>query len=894
MKSFTGHYSSVRGWALLLALLLGAGMMISACGEEEVPAPTTPVTPPPPPPPPGPTTPTGLRATVGDGYIEWTWDAVANAAVYEGQFSEDATFTDADQTFLIAAPQTSHRVQKQTSGYFRVRAGAGTPLEYSDWSDAVRGGPETAGGPAIPTGLRASAGDGYIEWTWNAVAGVAGYQGQFSEDATFTDTDQIFLIAAPQTSHRVHNRTSGYFRVRSALADLQFSDWSDAVRGTTDPPAAAVPEPLSVPGNVQAGNQRNTAITVTWDAVDDAEAYEVQQQADGATSWSSASCGGTGNRVVATECVASGLDQGTAYGFRVRAVPDSADSTLAASAWSSAATATTTGRAAVTVNGGLNLRWRSEGEDQAAAEPQINWTWDPVDDRALQPLIDHYVALLLPSNTNDDCPNLSATPLSAAPTDATPNQWFDLDSDISFTLTITNQDEETGLNGEVRGLCVVRTWEDERKIRQFGEVSVVWGSTPPRSSDATDRPNGNPEKRDNLSTSVTTSIGWEFQRDAGFEYVLRLLTTSADTGQATTDPADCPGGAIVESPDAVGRQNVDIFHTERNPDPYTIYQLCARAENDYGASEWTFVGTDSAGGGSATSRPTAPSAPVLQRGQSSIVEDNRRLQTVNSLFWSVRHKTGTPKDSNKHDVAVFLSAENTAPRSDEIQTRCNAARGLSAGTGLTILLNAADEKFDTSANFSRYNGNSAFDLEYGPIANTPLLDATNEFDEYYFYMCIRADDTPSNVADGNHGPWTISRTTGFVHGALLTPAIQNFGNIDTARSTPGTTAVFHADWDNAPGVNGSYSIRDSLREQNDISSCPSRCRRNQCQYHQHYEQRVHPYTSDTFGRDCLFRNGCSVRPHCPWHSNGWRLADYSERQSELVGLSFVEPAGVLR
>ena len=373
MKSLTGKFTSVRGWALLLALLLGAGMMISACGEEETPAPTTPAPPPPPPPPAptptptGPATPTGLRASVGDGYIEWTWDAVADVLVYEGQFSEDATFTDADERVVIAATQTSHRVHNKTSGYFRVRSGAGaspTDLQYSDWSDAVRGGPETTG-PVAPTGLRATAGDGYIEWTWNAVADVFGYQGQFSPDITFTAADTTFLIVAPRTSLRVHNQTSGYFRVRSGAgtsqANLQFSDWSDAVRGTTEPTAGPAPTPLSAPGNVRTGTLRNTTITVSWDGVTDAEAYEVQQQADGATSWSSASCGGAGNRVTVTECVASGLNSGTDYDFRVRAVPAASDTGSGPSTWSSTTTASTTGRAAVSIEpGGLNLRWKSE------------------------------------------------------------------------------------------------------------------------------------------------------------------------------------------------------------------------------------------------------------------------------------------------------------------------------------------------------------------------------------------------------------------------------------------------------------------------------------------------------------------------------------------------------
>ena len=112
MTSFTGKFSSVRGWALLLALPLAAGMMISACGDEEVPAPTTPAPPPAPAPTPtptptpdpeptGPATPENLRVSATTSTsITWTWDAVEGAVGYQGQFSTDSTFTDADPTFI--------------------------------------------------------------------------------------------------------------------------------------------------------------------------------------------------------------------------------------------------------------------------------------------------------------------------------------------------------------------------------------------------------------------------------------------------------------------------------------------------------------------------------------------------------------------------------------------------------------------------------------------------------------------------------------------------------------------------------------------------------------------------------------------------------------------------
>ena len=203
MTSFTGKFTSVRGWALLFALLLGAGVMISACGDEEVPAPTTPA---PPPPPPAPT--------------------------------PDPT-------------------------------------------------PEPTG-PATPENLRVTASDSTsITWSWNAVEGALGYQGQFSTDATFTDIRQMPIIPAPATSHTVSGLSgnmTGHFRVRSgtgtSLASLTYSDWSDGVSGTTAAPPAPPPATaLDPPGNVGTSNRQNNSITVNWDAVDDAAEYQVQQRA---------------------------------------------------------------------------------------------------------------------------------------------------------------------------------------------------------------------------------------------------------------------------------------------------------------------------------------------------------------------------------------------------------------------------------------------------------------------------------------------------------------------------------------------------------------------------------------------------------------------------------------
>ncbi len=709
MVSFTGKFTPVRGWALLLALLLGAGMMISACGEEEVPAPTTPTPGPPPPAP---------------------------------------------------APEPA---------------------------------PEPAG-PATPTGLRASSGEGYIEWTWDAVEDVLGYQGQFSTDATFTDADTSFLIAVPKTSQRV-NATSGYFRVRSGagtsltdFASLQFSDWSEAVSGTA--PAAPTPTPtttpLSVPGNVRTTIRRDTSITVAWDSVTDAEAYDVQQQAAGDASWSSASCGGAGNRVTVTECVASELDSGTAYGFRVRAVPDSADTDSAPSQYSSAVTANTTGRPAVTIeDGGLNLRWSSEWDTSTSTNAYaITWRWDPVEDRALQPLVDHYVALLSPINADGtarargerECPsldrNVTATD-TVTDTAANYGDWFNLDSDISATVRPVGSSADgsgAGNAGEVRGLCVVRTWEDSRGIRQFSDVSLAWATTLPFSP-LSDGTTPNPINRENAVTRATTSINWEYDVDAGFTYVLGLVSTSRDS-DAPDDVADCTGAQNVPSPRDVNTHNFRVSHRLQSVAPYTNYRLCIRAENDLGASDWAFVGGAAASvppayaGATAATRPAAPSAPAYDSGESEVTTEAYGGHDVNRMVWSVSHKTGTPLSGTAptdtrggHMYKVLRRTTGGSVSGSAIQTTCEDGTGI--GT-------------PSARNFG---DGFEIQLETDIVSDTAV---SSEPGAYYVYACVRADPT---TGDDDHGPWSISSPRVFAAGV---PANVGFSAATSTTQVNGT------------------------------------------------------------------------------------------------------------
>ena len=130
---------------------------------------------------------------------------------------------------------------------------------------------------------------------------------------------------------------TGHFRVRSgtgtSLTDLTYSEWTDGVSGTTAPPPAA--QALAAPDDVTSTDRTEDSITLEWDSVANAETYEVEQREPG-DDWGDASCGSAtaGNVVDEEECVASGLDEGTDYDFRVRGVPADDDEAYTVGAWS--------------------------------------------------------------------------------------------------------------------------------------------------------------------------------------------------------------------------------------------------------------------------------------------------------------------------------------------------------------------------------------------------------------------------------------------------------------------------------------------------------------------------------------------------------------------------------
>ena len=155
MTQITRKSVPMRGLVFLLAMFLGAGLVLSGCGDDDTA--TTPAPAPPPPPPPAPepepepepeppqapATPTGLHVDeTTETSVGYHWNAVEGAIGYAVQVSMDEMFGEDDQ--IIPTVETHIEIgplPPMTSVYVRVAAAAGTleaPI-LSDWSTHVTG-----------------------------------------------------------------------------------------------------------------------------------------------------------------------------------------------------------------------------------------------------------------------------------------------------------------------------------------------------------------------------------------------------------------------------------------------------------------------------------------------------------------------------------------------------------------------------------------------------------------------------------------------------------------------------------------------------------------------------------------------------------------------------------
>ena len=761
MKSLTSKFASSRGWALFLILFLGAGLFVAACGDEDVPTPTTPApTPPAPPPAPEPepeptpeppAVPVGLRISAsGVDFIEWSWSAVEGVSGYDVQYSANEAFTDEDEEIARTAEQISYRrenLEAETNHYLRVRSAAGTGdgRVTSGWSTHVTGmtpaaTPPAPVAPAAPANLKVSdTGEDFIEWTWDRVAGAGGYIAQFSTDSRFAAGDPEFTVeGVANTKHKVSKldaASNGYLRVRAyagTAADPTLGEWTEGARGTTEEPTAPVTTALSAPTGLRSDSSTSTTVTLSWRSVDDADSYEVEQRsADG--SWTGASCNGGDSQVNNEECEASGLTRGSDYSFRVRANPDPDDDTLEQSAWSSTASAQTSGTTPSTpvVGGGdeLNIIWESD-------EDSITWFWDPPSDNRIRFLVALIQGAKTPETRRPACPGLTNKNDDTEFTEASINMgWFGGDEGLhEFARTVGAIDR-----GDVYGLCVVQTWMDDNRQYQYGTISVAWAATQPAIGTSTGIPAGS---KDGDAARKTTAIDWWVQMDEGFNYDIQIVKATIDT--TGSDLASCAAAGSGGTTLNVNTDDQSERHRLLNPDAYTEHRACARARSASGVSDWADIGEPY------TTLPGAPPSPTYIAAESTVAVSGQSTM----LTWrlAVANNAKQPKNPADYDTKAYYW--DTPWESQPSLTAANMC-GSTVPDGFTTMV--ATDLTDEGSAF-QFTATGTITNQDNPATTT--TDEATTTQTYRVVACVRAKlgTDASGGRTGNaalEGPWKV-------------------------------------------------------------------------------------------------------------------------------------------
>ena len=690
--------------------------------------------------------PANLRVTETEARsITWAWNVVVGASGYVVEMSlGDAIFTPADRTLnpaATAAPQATFEVDPETEAFVRVRAVAGSGAERVEgpWGLAVRGESEQLPLTA-PSGLEVSGrGTNYIEWGWDAVEGAASYDAQISlEDDNFSPPSSTFN-GLTQRTHRVPNLDPNdvvYMRVRAVVGTRQ-SVWSAAVRGQTEPPPIV---PLTTPAGLTATNPGRNSVNLDWNDVTDADYYEVEQRAAGG-SWGDATCRITDDNEPSTSaCAATGLEAGTEYNFRVRAIPAEDAALRSESEWSSTATATTTGRQSVGGGGGaLNPTWRSNAST-------ITWRWD-------QSGLADFERMVLTGVQDRDrpCDTRGVTPTKQSGT-----------SHIETGLSTSN----------TRVLCVRTVTTDNAGKETKGEWSYSWAVTSPANpglpagGSATDAVvfedglTGIPQ-----TGGVTSALRWtvNYSNQPEFDYEFRFHADESDKSNdnwPTTDPTGdaaqrrCSAMTVSDTVTPGGQTAPTVFESRIDLVPYADYRMCYRAVNDDGFSDWALAFGDR--------RWTRPLKPSIGGARVKInVGSDGDSQGTSSfrLSWPVTTSPDAPGADNT-DAAIILdyrfkvvrtigSSPGTAADADDVLAECQDGMAPNSSDPTHLEDVAAVTNAEIREDVS---GARRFDI-------WKILD--EDTTTRYYYLCVQTLDVRGGTRGGGPSTWAVS--SGYRH-----------------------------------------------------------------------------------------------------------------------------------
>lgn len=263
-------------------------------------------------------TPTGLTAEAdGPNAINASWDVVDDADEYLVEYRESGdedwlsipVVTEPEATIEDLEPATEYDVRVTARG--------------DGWEDSDPTAPVSATTEAdepdqldTPTGLAVdSTTEDSISVSWESVEDAETYLVEYRETGEEEWESLAPVEDTEATIPDLEDETEYEIRVTAQADGFTDSEPSDPVSVETDEDEE--PEQLTTPENLASPAQTDTAIDVEWDAVDDAEEYEVRyQETDNGEDWEDI------EPVTATAATIDDLTADTSYDIQVRAVAD--------------------------------------------------------------------------------------------------------------------------------------------------------------------------------------------------------------------------------------------------------------------------------------------------------------------------------------------------------------------------------------------------------------------------------------------------------------------------------------------------------------------------------------------------------------------------------------------
>ncbi len=267
----------------------------------------------------GPAKPTGLTATAGNQLVTLSWTDPKNSDITKYQYRQgtgDPVSWGGWTDFATSdATTTTRAIDGLTNGTeysFQIRAVAGT--EFGAMSDTVSESPNRP--PARPTGLTATTGDasGEVDLSWTDPDDdtITSYEYLIRSGGTWTSVP-IPGSDADTTSYTVTGLTDGTeytFQIRARVGSIQSFASASATATPLNPAGPAAPTGLTATAG-------NTRVDLSWTAPSGTiTGYEVRRGTGSPVVWGAWAATGSTTASYAV----TGLTNGTAYSFQVRAV----------------------------------------------------------------------------------------------------------------------------------------------------------------------------------------------------------------------------------------------------------------------------------------------------------------------------------------------------------------------------------------------------------------------------------------------------------------------------------------------------------------------------------------------------------------------------------------------